>query len=182
MTRVPSFPVAGVHVGHVTRAGTGVTVLLFPAGSGRFGRGARRRARDARGRPARSRPFGRARRRASCLAGGSAFGLATADGVMRYLAERGQGFPTAGGPGPDRPGRVHLRSRRVGRRGPDRRRRVRGRGRRRPATTRSATGRVGAGTGATVGKWRGRDDAVAGRVRCRGARSSTGAPSPRSRS
>ena len=34
------------------------------------------------------------------LAGGSAFGLATADGVMRYLTERGQGYPTAGGPVP----------------------------------------------------------------------------------
>src|SRR5262245_66663336 len=34
------------------------------------------------------------------FAGGSAFGLAAADGVMRYLAERGQGFPTAGGPVP----------------------------------------------------------------------------------
>ena len=34
------------------------------------------------------------------LAGGSAFGLAAADGVMRFLAERGQGFPTAGGPVP----------------------------------------------------------------------------------
>ena len=34
------------------------------------------------------------------LAGGSAFGLAAADGVMRLLAERGQGFPTAGGPVP----------------------------------------------------------------------------------
>src|SRR5262249_48576550 len=34
------------------------------------------------------------------LSGGSAFGLATASGVMRYLAERGQGYPTAGGPVP----------------------------------------------------------------------------------
>src|SRR5207253_1244647 len=29
------------------------------------------------------------------LAGGSAFGLAAAEGVVRYLAERGIGFPTA---------------------------------------------------------------------------------------
>ena len=34
------------------------------------------------------------------LSGGSAFGLATADGVMRFLVERGQGFPTAVGPVP----------------------------------------------------------------------------------
>ncbi|MGH2429774.1 MAG: P1 family peptidase, partial [Candidatus Limnocylindria bacterium] len=37
---------------------------------------------------------------AICLAGGSAFGLAAADGVMRWLAERGIGFPTAAGPVP----------------------------------------------------------------------------------
>jgi L-aminopeptidase/D-esterase-like protein len=37
---------------------------------------------------------------AIALAGGSAFGLAAADGVMRFLFERGRGFPTAGGPVP----------------------------------------------------------------------------------
>lgn len=37
---------------------------------------------------------------AVCLAGGSAFGLAAADGVMRWLAERGIGFATDGGPVP----------------------------------------------------------------------------------
>ncbi|ETN88606.1 P1 family peptidase [Thermus sp. NMX2.A1] len=31
------------------------------------------------------------------LTGGSAFGLRAADGVVRYLAERGKGFPTPGG-------------------------------------------------------------------------------------
>jgi len=34
------------------------------------------------------------------LTGGSAFGLAAADGVMRYLDEQGSGFPTGGGPVP----------------------------------------------------------------------------------
>jgi L-aminopeptidase/D-esterase-like protein len=34
------------------------------------------------------------------LSGGSAFGLSTADGVMRFLAERGRGFPTTAGPVP----------------------------------------------------------------------------------
>ncbi len=34
------------------------------------------------------------------LTGGSAFGLAAADGVMRWLAERGEGFPTAHRPVP----------------------------------------------------------------------------------
>jgi L-aminopeptidase/D-esterase-like protein len=37
---------------------------------------------------------------AICLAGGSAFGLSAADGVMRWLAERGIGFATEGGPVP----------------------------------------------------------------------------------
>ena len=37
---------------------------------------------------------------AVCLAGGSAFGLAAADGVMRWLAERDVGFVTEGGPVP----------------------------------------------------------------------------------
>jgi L-aminopeptidase/D-esterase-like protein len=37
---------------------------------------------------------------AICLAGGSAFGLAAADGVMRRLAERGIGFPTGVRPVP----------------------------------------------------------------------------------
>lgn len=34
------------------------------------------------------------------FSGGSAFGLSTADGVMRYLAERGRGHPTPVGPVP----------------------------------------------------------------------------------
>ncbi|AOS62121.1 P1 family peptidase [Actinoalloteichus hymeniacidonis] len=34
-----------------------------------------------------------------CLSGGSAFGLAAADGVMRWLAERGHGFPVSAEPG-----------------------------------------------------------------------------------
>ncbi len=37
---------------------------------------------------------------AICLAGGSAFGLAAADGVMRRLAERGVGYPTGVRPVP----------------------------------------------------------------------------------
>src|SRR5680860_143908 len=34
------------------------------------------------------------------LTGGSAFGLASADGVMRFLRERGRGYPTSAGPVP----------------------------------------------------------------------------------
>jgi L-aminopeptidase/D-esterase-like protein len=97
------------------------------------------------------------------FAGGSAFGLATADGVMRYLAERGQGFATAAGPVPivptacvfdlvdsggERPTAEHGYDAAV-------------------AAARDAelaSGRVGAGSNATVGKWRGRVAAVPGGV------------------
>jgi len=93
------------------------------------------------------------------LSGGSAFGLAAADGVVRFLAERGQGFPTAAGPvpivvgaalfdlpvaiapGPEEGWAAAVDAARGG-----------------PA----ASGRVGAGRGATVGKWRGREYAVPG--------------------
>lgn len=40
------------------------------------------------------------------LTGGSAFGLAAADGVMRFLRERGRGFPTSAGPVPIVPSAV----------------------------------------------------------------------------
>ena len=152
--------IAGVRVGHVTRAGTGVTVLLFPAGA--IG------SAEVRGGAPATRETdlldpGRtvARVDALVLSGGSAFGLATADGVMRYLAERGQGFATAGGPVPivpaacifdlvdasdPAPGAADGYDAAV-------------------AAARdepTGSGRLGAGTGATVGKWRGRDGAVPG--------------------
>src|SRR5215218_1072780 len=94
-----SFPVAGVRAGHLTLDGTGVTVVLFPAGS--VGSG------EVRGGAPASREIDLldpartvARVDAVVFSGGSAFGLATADGVMRYLAARGQGYATAGGPVP----------------------------------------------------------------------------------
>ena len=40
------------------------------------------------------------RAHAICLCGGSAFGLAAADGVMRFCEERGMGHATAAGPVP----------------------------------------------------------------------------------
>ncbi len=93
--------------------------------------------------------------------GGSAFGLATADGVMRYLAERGRGFATAGGPVPIVPTAAIFDLLESGPRRPG------------PSEGYAAAvmserddalevGRRGAGAGATVGKWRGRDHAVPG--------------------
>lgn len=101
---------------------------------------------------------------AICLCGGSAFGLAAADGVMRYLRERGVGveaggvrvpivpaaviFDLATGssqafPGPEHGYAACVDAEQDGDR----------------AVT---TGRIGAGTGATVGKLRGPERAAAG--------------------
>ena len=94
------------------------------------------------------------------LAGGSAFGLAAADGVMRYLEEKGRGYSTPWGKIPIVPAAViydlNIGSSLV-----------------RPTAEAgysaslaaspepSSQGSVGAGMGATVGKWAG----VAGRMR-----------------
>jgi L-aminopeptidase/D-esterase-like protein len=93
------------------------------------------------------------------LAGGSAFGLAAADGVVRLLADRGQGFPTAGGPVPIVPAACifDLVEAVASRPGPEE-----GAAAVRAAVDATPTGRIGAGCGATVGKWRGRPHAVAG--------------------
>lgn len=94
------------------------------------------------------------------LAGGSAFGLDVASGVMRYLDERGIGFPTAGGAVPIVPAAI-LYDLQVG-----------GSSRPRPdaecgyqaarhaSTAAVAEGNVGAGAGATVGKLFGIDRAM----------------------
>jgi L-aminopeptidase/D-esterase-like protein len=88
------------------------------------------------------------------LTGGSAFGLAAADGVMRWLEERGVGYETAVTPVPIVPAAVvfDLGVGESGRRpGPDA-----GRAACDAATSDPVeTGRVGAGAGATTGKWAG---------------------------
>src|SRR5450755_448411 len=99
MPPVSSFGVAGVRIGHVTGIGTGVTVMLFSSGS--VGSGEVRGGAPATRETDLLEPSRTVERvDAIVLAGGSAFGLSAADGVMRYLAERGQGFATAGGPVP----------------------------------------------------------------------------------
>ena len=151
--------VPGVTVGHWTGTGTGVTVITFPPGT--------TASCEVRGGAPATRETallepGRVVEHvdAIVLTGGSAFGLAAADGVVRALADAGRGFPTAGGPVPIVPaaaifdlvvsgghppgaeeGRAALHASTAG-----------------PV----ALGRVGAGCGATVGKWRGREHAVAG--------------------
>jgi len=154
-----SFPVAGVFCGHVSRGGSGVTVLLLPAGT--VGSG------EVRGGAPASREIDLldparvvTRVDAIVFAGGSAFGLAAAEGVVRHLVARGQGFTTAGGPVPIVPAAcIFDLLDATERPGPDDGE---------AAALVAARdepwepGRVGAGSGATVGKWRGRAGAVPG--------------------
>lgn len=93
--------VDGVRVGHWTDpdARTGCTVVLFPEGtvaSGEVRGGAPATRETALLDPTKV----VTRLDAVLLTGGSAFGLAAADGVMRFCEERGMGVPTPGGPVP----------------------------------------------------------------------------------
>ena len=95
------------------------------------------------------------------LTGGSAFGLAAAQGVMDVLEERGQGFPTPGGPVPLVPGAVIFDlADGVKRPGPEEGRKAAEGAAGEPV----AQGRVGAGSGATVGKILGPERSSSGGV------------------
>src|SRR3954470_12196479 len=157
-----SLGVAGVRVGHWTDAVacTGCTVVLFPDGtvaSGEVRGGAPAEREMALLDPSRT----VTRIDVLMLTGGSAFGLASADGAMRFCEERGIGFPTAGGAVPIvvALGLYDL---------------AEGDGSVRPGPAEGyaaceaagegevALGRVGAGAGATIAKWQGRDSARPG--------------------
>jgi len=151
-----------VRAGHSTRDGSGVTVLLFPDGS--------IASAEVRGGAPATREIDLldpsrtvARIDALVFSGGSAFGLAAAEGVVRYLEACGQGYPTAGGPVPIVPAACIFDLVESGgaRPGADDGEAAAVRAARDEAL---ATGRVGAGAGATVGKWRGRDGAVPGGI------------------
>ncbi|MCQ3809428.1 MAG: P1 family peptidase [Acidimicrobiia bacterium] len=145
----------GVSVGHWTdeAALTGCTVVVFPEGTTASG--------EIRGGAPATRDFALlapertvAQVDAVVLSGGSAFGLAAADGVMRWCEERGRGFETKAGRVPIVVG-LSLYDL------------AEGDGSVRPepdagyAAAQAAQeghpprGRVGAGTGATMNKWRG---------------------------
>jgi L-aminopeptidase/D-esterase-like protein len=145
--------VPGISVGHATGAvgGTGCSVLIADRGAvaGVEVRGSAPGTRET----DLIRPTALVERvNAICLAGGSAFGLAAADGVMRYLAERGIGFDTGVRPVPIVPAAILfdlLESSPTAAPGPDdgyAACEAAGRG------DEPLEGRVGAGTGATVGK------------------------------
>ena len=149
--------IPGVKVGHWTdaEARTGCTAIVLPEGTVASG--------EVRGGAPATREWALLdpqrlvdRVDAVLLCGRSAFGLAAADGAVRWLEERGRGFPTPAGPVPivvaaglfDLPvGDPSVRP------GPDQ-----GRAACEEAREEGyATGAVGAGTGATVGQWRGEE-------------------------
>ncbi|SDT42897.1 P1 family peptidase [Actinoplanes derwentensis] len=137
--------------GHWTGDGTGVTVILPPPGTVASG--------EVRGGAPATRDFallepGRLVDRvdAVVLSGGSAFGLAAGDGVLRLLAEQGRGYPTPFGPVPIVVG-MSVFDASIATRppGPDE-----GRAAALAALTGKPfrVGTVGAGTGARSGRWR----------------------------
>ena len=151
--------VAGVEVGHWTdaEARTGCTVVVLPPGTVASG--------EVRGGAPATREFAllAPERLVDCvdavvLTGGSAFGLAACDGVVEALETEGRGFAAPHGPVPIVVG-MALYDLGVG----DPAVRPDAAAGRTAAANRSPTvptGRVGAGAGATVSKWRGRDRAA----------------------
>lgn len=152
--------VPGLRVGHRARGGTGVTVVLAPSGtvaSAELRGGAPATRELAVLEPGRTVEH----IDAVVLTGGSAFGLAAADGVVDWLAEQGRGYPTRAGPVPIVPTAAIFDLVASGGLHP-------GAGDGAAAAVAAEAGdglevgRVGAGTGATVGKWRGAGHGVPG--------------------
>ncbi|MCY4035928.1 MAG: P1 family peptidase [bacterium] len=152
----------GVLVGHWTdeKACTGCTVVVFPEGTTASG--------EIRGGAPATRDFALlapertvTRLDAVVMSGGSAFGLAAADGVMRWCEEQDRGFETRGGRVPIVVG-ISLYDLTEGdgsvRPGPD----AGYAAARSAADALGALGRVGAGAGATMDKWRGAERRKAG--------------------
>jgi L-aminopeptidase/D-esterase-like protein len=153
--------VEGVEIGHWTdpRARTGCTVVVLPESTVASG--------EVRGGAPATREWalldpGRLVRHvdAVVLTGGSAFGLAAVDGVVDELEQLGRGFPTAAGAVPIVVG-MALYDLGVGDPSvrPDA---ESGRSAFAARSSRVESGSLGAGTGATVGKWRGPDRARPG--------------------
>jgi L-aminopeptidase/D-esterase-like protein len=162
--------VPGVLAGHWTGEGTGVTVVLLPPGT--VGSVEIRGGAPATREVAVLDPVATVQSvDAIVLSGGSAFGLAAADGVMLALAEQGRGFTTRAGPVPivpaaaifdlaasagERPDRDAGRAALAAAQDPD--------------APPLARGRVGAGRGASIAKWRGQEHGTTGGVGTASAR------------
>jgi L-aminopeptidase/D-esterase-like protein len=160
--------VPGVRVGHWTGEGTGVTVVLLPPGT--IGSGEVRGGAPATRELALLEPTRTVETvDAVVLSGGSAFGLATADGVVQYLVEQGRGVETRGGAVPIVPTAAIYDLTEAGGLRP-------GAAEGRAAVEAAAAdvplvlGRVGGGRGARVGTWRGADQAAWGGVGSAAAR------------
>jgi L-aminopeptidase/D-esterase-like protein len=157
--------VPGILVGHATDAAgaTGCTVVLAPAGGMPCTAFVRGRATGSRELDA-CRPEALAGRvDAVVLTGGSAYGLASADGVMRWMESRGRGFAIGVGVVPIVPAAVVFDLMPLGRFAarptPEM-----GAAACESAGALVAEGSVGAGTGATVGKALGLEHAMKGGV------------------
>ena len=158
--------VAGIRVGHWTdeRGRTGCTVILGPddgavGGCDVRGSAPGTRETDLFGHTALGVPV-----HAICLAGGSAFGLAAADGVTRRLAERGIGYATGVRPVPIVPAAILFD---LGVGSPDAAPDAAAGYAAALAAEEAAgpvEGRVGAGTGATVAKLHGVEHARPGGI------------------
>jgi L-aminopeptidase/D-esterase-like protein len=167
-------PPAGFEIGHWTNAegATGCTVVLAPPGT--------RGGVDVRGGGPGTRetdvisPFaGTSEVTGVALCGGSAYGLAAADGVVRWLEEHGRGYETPAGRVPIVPAAVVYdlaEGDPSARSGPD--------GGYAAAEAAGGgvpeRGRVGAGTGAAVGKILGRERSLPAGVGYAGALSGAG--------
>lgn len=159
--------VPGVQVGHQTMvsAATGCTVVLLPEGTVASG--------EVRGGAPATREFALLdpinlvqHVDAVVLSGGSAFGLACADGVMGWLEAKGRGFSTAGGRVPIVVG-MSLYDLTTGD-GSQRPTAVTGESAAHTADVANGgpygLGLVGAGTGATTAKWLGPDGVEPGGI------------------
>lgn len=147
--------VPGVGVGHWqdTDALTGVTVMTFtePNVAAVEVRGAAPGTRET----ALLAPGMKVEQiQAIVFSGGSAFGLAAADGVVRELAEEGRGHPTMAGPIPIVPAAI-LYDLMIGDSSVRPDATAGAAAYRAVSTTADARGNVGAGTGALVAGWRG---------------------------
>ncbi|HET7585791.1 MAG TPA: P1 family peptidase [Gemmatimonadaceae bacterium] len=158
----------GLVVGHASDSAgaTGVTVVRAPTGALRGAAAVLGRATGTRELDALAPQHVVGRVDAIVLTGGSAYGLGCADGVMRWMEERGRGFAIGGGVVPIVPAAVIFDLGPLGAFSA------------RPTAamayaacddaraTPVAEGSVGAGTGATVGKGAGIERAMKGGVGC----------------
>lgn len=157
-------PMKGIKIGHYTHleGATGVTVILCPDGM--------TPGIDIRGSATSTRQIDSLfpghivnKVHGVCITGGSAYGLSAGSGVMRYLEEIGAGFPIRGSTVPIVP-TTAIFDLAIGKKGirPDHNmgykacQRTKGEG--------IEEGSVGAGTGATVGKFFGIEQATKGGV------------------